>query len=543
MERLTKNTIDNHYDMIIIGGGITGASVAYEASSRGLKVALFEKGDFGEATSAATSKLIHGGLRYLKNMEFALVRESLTERRTLENIAPNFVYPIPFMIPTYKNLKNNKSVLTMGMVLYDILSYDKAFTWDASKKLPLHKNIGKNLTHNLEPFIKTQKLTGSSIFYDCQNINPERLTLSMIKSAIHHGAKVANYSKIQSFIKEENKIKGVNIHDQINDNTYGVTADIVINCTGPWSDFVLNNAAKGHDNNHHIRRSEGIHIITKKLCREHTISLMTENGRHLLFIPWRGHTIIGTTDKTYKGNPDDYKVSKKSIMELLEEINQIYGEEKISYDDILFAYGGMRPLVDNQTEGSYSSSRKYEINDNSKDGLDGLFSVEGGKYTTSRKLAAQLLKKVAKKWHRNLGKSTTDKVFLKDSAIKDMPAFIKDLEEKYPVFSKDTIHYLGNNYGERCHEIFQLAMDEPELQEVVSIDGEILAEVVFVIENEMVFKLSDIIFRRTGIGTLGYPGDKIFNTVVQKVKELMKWDDAKTKAEVKQVMAIFKKPE
>ena len=543
MERLTKRTINNHYDMIIIGGGITGASVAYEASSRGLKVALFEKGDFGEATSAATSKLIHGGLRYLKNMEFGLVRESLTERRTLENIAPNFVYPIPFMIPTYKNLKNNRSVLTLGMILYDMLSYDKGFTWDASKKLPLHKNIGKNMTLNLEPFIKTQKLTGSSIFYDCQNINPERLTLSMIKSAIHHGAQVANYSKIQSFIKEEDKIKGVYVHDLINDNTYGVSADIVINCTGPWSDFILNNAAKGQDNNHHIRRSEGIHIITKKLCQKHTISLMTENGRHLLFIPWRGHTIIGTTDKTYKGNPDEYKVSKESILELLEEINQIYGEEKISYDDILFAYGGMRPLVDNQTEGSYSSSRKYEINDNSKDGLDGLISVEGGKYTTSRKLADQLMKKVAKKWRRDLGKSNTDKVFLKDSDIKDMPAFIKQLEDKYSMFSIETINYLGRNYGERCHEIFQLAINDQELQEVVSIDGEILAEVVHVIENEMVFTLSDILFRRTGIGTLGYPGDRIFNMVIQKVKELMSWDDEKTKTEINNVMAIFKKPE
>lgn len=542
MERLTKNSINSHYDMIIIGGGITGASVAYEASNRGLKVALFEKGDFGEATSAATSKLIHGGLRYLKNLEFGLVRESLNERRTLENIAPNFVYPIPFMIPTYKNLKNNKSVLTLGMVLYDILSYDKGFTWDISKKLPLHTNIGKDKTHYLEPFIKTQKLTGSSVFYDCQNINPERLTLSMIKSAIHHGAQVANYSKVQSFIKEDHKIMGVNIHDSITDTNYKASSDIVINCTGPWSDFVLNNASKGEDNHHHIRRSEGIHIITKKLCQKHTISLMTESGRHLLFIPWRGHTIIGTTDKTYHGKPDEYKVSKQSILELLDEINQIYGEEKISYDDILFAYGGMRPLVDNQTEGSYSSSRKYEINDNTKDGLDGLISVEGGKYTTSRKLADQLLKMVAKKWHRDLGKSNTDKVFLIDSAIKDMPAFLKDLEEEYTMFSKETVHYLGANYGEKCHEIFKLAKENKELQEIVSLDGEILAEVVYVIENEMVFKLDDIFFRRTGIGTLGYPGDKIFNLVVKKVKEIMIWNNEKTETEIKNVMEIFKKP-
>ncbi len=542
MNRLFNNAPDSHYDMIIIGGGITGTSVAYEAASRGLKVALFEKGDFGEATSAATTKMIHGGLRYLKNFEFGLVRESLNERKTLENIAPNFVYPLPFMIPTYSNFKNNKISLFIGMLLYDLLSYDKGRTWDPSKKLPLHKTVSSKRTKKWEPFVRKKRLTGSSIFYDCRNINPERLTLGMLKSAMNKGTQAANYAKVNSFIKDGEKIKGVKVLDLINSEEHEFTAEIVVNCAGPWSDIVLNSASNNHSN-HHIRRSEGIHLITKKHCDTHAISMMTKSGRHVIFLPWRGHTIIGTTDKTFHGKPDDYKVTKQSILELLEEINQIYGEKKIKYEDILFSYGGMRPLVDNQTEGSYSTSRKYEICDNASDGLDGLISVEGGKYTTSRKLAADLLDILAKKWDKDLGESKTDQEFLYESNISDMEGFMEDLHQSYPEFSTETIDYIGRNYGEKCHEIFKLAIDNKDLAKIVSQDGELLAEVKYVIKHEMVYSLSDLFFRRTGIGTLGYPGDEFFKMVVETAKELLNWGEDKTEDEVEKVMKIFMRPE
>lgn len=543
MKRLFDNIIDNHYDIIVVGGGISGVSVAYEAATRGLKVALFEKGDFGEATSAATSKLIHGGLRYLKNLEFGLVRESLTERKVLENIAPNFVYPLPFMVPSYRNHKGNKLTLFLGMVLYDLLSLDKAWTWDKTKKLPLHKTISAKRTKNLEPCVKQVSLNGSSIYYDCQNINPERLTLEILKSAIHLGTCAANYAKVSSFIKEDNRVKGVHVIDLLNNSQHSFTADIVVNCTGPWTDIVLNTASNEENKQHHILRSEGIHIITKKLCFNHAVLMMTKEGRHVMLIPWRDHSIIGTTDKEYTGNPDDYKVTKESILELLEEFNSNYGTEKLKYEDIEFAYGGLRPLVDNQAEASYQSSRKYEIYDNTNDGLDGLITVEGGKYTTSRKLASHVMKKVAKKLKRNLGKSTTNKKYLINSDIKNMESFIRQLVLRYPMFSEATINYVGRNYGLQCHTIFRLAMYEKPLSQVLTHDGEILAEVVYVIKKEMAYTLEDIFFRRTGIGTLGYPGDNIFNVVVETAKKYFNWDDKKTQEEVNSVMKRFSLPD
>ena len=387
------------------------------------------------------------------------------------------------------------------------------------------------------------KLTGSSIYYDCQNINPERLTLGILKSAIINGAKAANYTKVKSFIKEGNTIKGVKIHDIINNKKHNITADLTINCTGPWTDITLKSANDNETNDHQVRRSEGIHIITKKLCFKHAILMMTKKGRHIMLIPWRNHSLIGPTDKEYNGNPDDYKVTKQSIQELLDAINENYGIKKLKYEDVEFAYGGLRPLVDDQTEGSYESSRKYEIFDNAKDGLDGLLTVEGGKYTTSRKLASQIMKIVSKKLKRNLGKSITHKKYLVDSDIRNMESFIKQLVLRYPQFPEATINYVGRNYGLQCHTIFRLALYDKPLMEVITEDGEILAEVVYVIKKEMVYTLSDIFFRRTGIGTLGYPGDEIFNKVVETAKHYLKWDDKRTQEEIDKVMKIFKLPE
>ncbi|OYT14531.1 MAG: glycerol-3-phosphate dehydrogenase, partial [Bacteroidetes bacterium 4572_77] len=356
MKRIFDQQHKNHYDMVIVGGGISGAFVAYEAASRGLKVALFEKGDFGEATSAATSKLIHGGLRYLANLEFGLVRESLIERRVLENIAPNFVYPLPMLIPTYKNIKSSKYLLTAGMLLYDLLSFDKSWTWDDSKKIPMHRTIGKKKTKLLAPLVPQRKLSGSSIFYDCQNINPERLTLGVIKSAASYGAHMANYAKMEQLIVESEIVKGVIVKDLLSGKSHKIDADITINATGPWSDIVLKTTGNLKNIDHHIRRSEGIHLIVKKMVDDHAITIVTKKKRHVFMLPWRNHTIIGTTDKAYSGKPDDYSVSEKSIAELLEEINASLDKQyHISKKDILYSYGGMRPLVEKETEGTYNA--------------------------------------------------------------------------------------------------------------------------------------------------------------------------------------------
>ena len=239
MNRFIENHDGTQFDVVVIGGGITGAAVAYDAASRGLSVALLEKGDFGSATSSATSKLIHGGLRYLATGEIGLVRESLRERKTLENIAPNFVYPVPFMFTAGRErLSQRRWFVEIGMIIYDILSFDKGRTWDKNKKIPWHSNISRRRVLELEPNVKRKGLTGAAIYYDCLSLFPERLTLAFIKSAVKYGARVANYTKVEDFLFDHNRhVAGVAVRDLLIGKTHEVRGCLTINCGGPWADL------------------------------------------------------------------------------------------------------------------------------------------------------------------------------------------------------------------------------------------------------------------------------------------------------------------
>jgi len=544
MKRFVEEYKDKTFDLIIVGGGITGAAVAYDAASRGFSIALVEKKDYGWATSAATSKLIHGGLRYLQNLELPLVRESLRERLVLENIAPNLVYPIPFLVPGYQDLKRNKWILRAGLTLYDILSYDRNRTWDKSKNIPHHFWLSRSKIMELEPEVRSKQLTGGSIYYDCQSIYPERLTLAFIKSAVRHGAEVSNYAKVVNFLfSKARKVEGVRVKDTLTGSTVDVKGSLVINCAGPWADIVLNLADKSENSKHHIKRSEGIHILTKKFKTRHAVVMWTPSGRHFFTIPWRGYQLIGTTDKDYEGDPDKYRVSKKSIQELIKDTNDSIGDGNFKYEDVVHAWGGLRPLVDDQTEGTYESSRKYEIYDNTEDGFDGLITVEGGKYTTSRHLAESVMEMVEKKFNRDPKKTITDKTLLAGCEIKGMDAFMLDLNNEYHDFDPMTVNFLGQNYGSDSRSVFELARQNPEFAEIICEDGQILASVVYAIRNESAKTLKDILMRRTGIGNIGLPDKIILKKIAMAAARELDWDESKIEYELNNADASLRLPQ
>ena len=544
MKRFIENHTGETFDLIIVGGGITGAAVAYDAAGRGLKVALLEKKDYGWATSAATSKLIHGGLRYLQNLELGLVRESLRERLILENIAPNLVYPIPFLVPGYGDAKRNKWLLRAGLTMYDVLSFDRNRTWDAGKYIPHHAWLSRSQIMDLEPEVRAEGMNGGSIYHDCQSLYPERLTLAFIKSAIKHGAKTANYAKVVNFLfSKDNKVEGVRVEDQLTGGQCDIRGSLVINCGGPWADIILNLADKTGGGKHQIKRSEGIHILTKKFKTRHAVVMWTPSGRHFFTIPWRGCQLIGTTDTDYVGNPDDYKVSRKSIEGLIRDTNDSIGDGRLAYSDVIHAWGGLRPLVDDQTEGTYESSRKYEIYDNSTDGMDGLITVEGGKYTTSRHLAESVLKMVENKLHRAPKTSLTDKMFLAGCEIKDTAGFIEELKSQYSEFSPETIDFVGRNYGTESRKVLDLVRKHPEYAEIVCEDGQILASVIYAIRHESAGTLEDIVMRRTGVGNIGHPGKERLDRIAAIAQKELGWDGKRLAEEVEQVERLLRLPE
>jgi len=539
LKRFIEEESKEKFDLIIVGGGITGAAVAYIAATRGLSVALFEKKDYGGATSAATSKLIHGGLRYLANGELKLVRESLRERRILGNIAPNFVYSLPFLMPMYRRWKGNIWKMLVGMYLYDVLSYDKKDTWDRSKRLQNHKLVSFRKTIRLEPNLKMEDLRNAFYFFDYQSIFPERLTLAFVKSAAEYGARVSNYTPVEGFVfGADNRITGVKVRDTFTGATREVHGELIINCGGTWADKILNMAAGKASQAHKVKRSEGIHIITKKIAGNHVVSLQKKDGGHMMIMPWRDHSLIGTTDKEFHGDPDEYRVSMESIDEVIDNVNENYGR-KISRADIIHAYGGLRPLVDDQTRGTYETSRKYEVYDNATDGIEGMITVEGGKYTTSRSLAREVLNLISAKLNRTLSDSVSDNLYLSGCEIRDMRQFMIRQHLNYRDFSRNTVEYISRNYGTESKVVFQVARDDNRFAEVISHDGEILAEVVYAIRYESAKTLSDIMLRRTGTGTLGNPGRETVEKIASVAAEMLGWDDKRREEEIRLMMKVY----
>ena len=547
MKRFVESYGGEIFEVIVVGGGITGAAVAYDAASRGWSVALVEKQDFGGATSAATSKLIHGGFRYLANLEFGLVRESLRERRTLLNIAPNLVYPLPVLIPCYQTgMVRNRRVVRAGMLLYDLLSYDKAKTWDRSKKIGMHKALPLERALELEPIIPKSGLKAVYRYYDGASLFPERLTLAWIKSAASYGAQLSNYSRVEGFIFSDpgkKKIVGVKVKDLIKNQELELRGKLVINCGGPWADLILG-LARGNNSAGRIRRSEGIHIITRKLLNHNMLVMILPSGKGFFLIPWRGHTLIGTTDKEYVGHPDEFRVTKPAILELLETVNGALAETAaIKYEDILHAYGGLRPLVEDQTKEVYKSSRKYEIYDHARDGLEGLITVEGGKYTTSRNLAQNAVKMAAGKLKKNPGKCLTAQNYLAGCELPDLEHFLKKSKAANPDFAEKTVEGLARYYGRECSPVLELARQDRSLAEPMNEEGEIFAQAVFAIRREMALTLKDLLVRRTGMGTLGNPGDgKILKLAELAAKEL-NWDETRKELEIKEAEKLFSIPE
>ncbi|OGF26299.1 hypothetical protein A2303_03825 [Candidatus Falkowbacteria bacterium RIFOXYB2_FULL_47_14] len=542
------NSAAGVFDVCIIGGGISGSAIAYTLSLLGYKVALFEKGDFGGGTTAATTKMIHGGARYLKTLEFRLVRESLRERRILCDIAPNFVYPKPVFLTTSDYPKSNKGLIRAGMICYDLLSYDKGWTRDKSKKIPWHNFLPAEAVLAAEPAIRDENLTGAFVYEDCFNIFPERLNLAFLKSALKNGARIANYAEVFDFLYSSGRraVSGVKVFDRISRQSFLIRSRLTINCAGPWADAVLG-LISGQEEKPALTRSEGVHIITRPICRKNMIGFFPRGGRHFFIIPFRGHSLIGTTDRPYSGHPDNYRVSAEGIDELLSLVNR-HVKEPIGWPDIKYAYGGLRPLAGENGADTYNASRSHEICDAARDGLDGLITVLGGKYTTSRNLAERVAGVVAKKLGVYPWRSASDKLYLSGCEITDMELFMSKLHALYDGdFSRETVEYLGRNYGTEAKEVFRLTEDDPSLREVLNVDGEIMAEVVYAVKFEMARTLSDIILRRTGIGALGKPDRRTLVKVASTAAIELDWkadniiDELDRASRIYELPAIIKK--
>jgi glycerol-3-phosphate dehydrogenase len=529
MKRDLRRLSDERFDLLVIGGGITGACVARDAAMRGLSVALVEKNDFAHATSAHNSKLIHGGLRYLRNFELSLVRESLRERRIWQRIAPHLVHPLPFLIPLYGAGWKARAQLAAGLTLYDALSFDRGWLDDPAQRLPGHRWFDAKAARAKEPALEGPELDGAFQYYDAQMYSPERLALECLRDAEARGAVLANYVTAEKLLLRADRVEGASVADAFSDARFDIRATLTLIAAGPWADIFLATAL-GKRASHRVLRAKGIHLVVPSMTREAALTVAAKGG-HFFVLPWRGASLLGTTDTAFTGDPDSVGVTESDIADFLGFIDAHLPSAHLVRSDVQHFYAGLRPLVDDNSGDTYDASRRAELIDHAKDdGVEGLFSAIGGKWTTSRHLAQQIVDAVVAK----LGKSAD---VCRTATIKLQAA----PEKNIGVFAKHAANaHIARMYGTRVAKVMALAEQESDLREPLSPSGDIAAQVLYAMREEMALTLDDVVMRRTGIGQLGNPGKAVLETVANMMARELGWNDRRHADEMASVEKNFR---
>lgn len=547
MKRNLTALTENNYDLLIIGGGIYGACIAWDASLRGLSVALVEKADFGGATSANSLKIIHGGLRYLQKADFKRMRESIKERTTLMGIAPHLIHPLPVLVPTYGHGLKGREALTMGLLINDIISSDRNQLNDPQKHIPNGRIISQAECQELLPNIPKTGLTGGAIFCDAQVYNSERLTLSFLKSAEQQGATLANYVEVTGFLFTENRITGVKVKDELTASELEIRAKTVVNTSGPWLNQILNFPPRKSPLPP-LNLAKAMNLITRPLFDTYAVGLSgakrqlangsVQKSRFFFIAPWRGKSMIGTWYSVYNQDPNQFKITEAEIQEFIGEINLVYPAAKLQREDISFVHGGLLPRIgiDAKT-GEPKLADQYQLRDHTQDGCPGLISVLGVKYTTARDVAEKAVDFVFKTWDQYPPESKSAITPIDGGKIESFNDFLHQaiLEGKNQGLTESQIHRLVYNYGSSYPNVLNYLKDSPDSQGILNETELIKAEVLHAIHEEMAQKLSDVVFRRTELGSAGDISQETLNICAKTMGEALGWSQTQIEEELKDI--------
>ena len=492
--------IGEDVDVLIIGGGINGAGIARDASRRGLKVCVVEQKDLAYGTSSRSSKLVHGGLRYLEQLEFALVFESVSERRILLDIAPHLVNPLGFLFPVYKSSRRGIHTINAGMWIYEGLSL---FRTPKRHRLLKRADVKKE-----EPALRNEELQGAPLYYDCST-DDARLTLESALDAVKHGASVATWTRCEEFIfGDSGKIEGARVRDQFTGETKEIRASVTINATGPWTDHLLSMASTKPSEV--LRPTKGVHIVVESSrlpVNNAVVCFHPEDKRVLFAIPWGEQTYIGTTDTDYEGDPGDVYATLEDVDYLIDASNHYFPEHQISRDDVISTWAGLRPLIRQGGVSESAVSREHEILISEQ----GLITIAGGKLTTYRRMSAEVVD-TAVKMLRMSGK-LTEKLKAAHTDTEPLPGAVgwpedddhqsvttQVLEKSGGHLSEDSARLLANTYGMRALDVAALVAERPELAKpMVQGRPEVYAQIDYAVNHELAATLTDMLIQRTQI--------------------------------------------
>jgi glycerol-3-phosphate dehydrogenase len=521
------------FDIAVIGGGITGAGVALDAASRGLSVALVEKGDFASGTSSSSSKLIHGGLRYLEQFHFGLVRESLHERAVLTRMAPHLSKPLRFLVPIYSSnerspLGANKLTLSIGLWLYDLLA--------GSRNIERHRWLSTVEALRLAPALDSDELRGAFIYYDCLT-NDARLVIEVIKSAATCGAVIANYAAVRA-VNRSSGIASLTVEDCLTGDRFDLKSRVTVNATGVWSDQVsrLFDATVPKK----LRPSKGIHVVLPREKFDNQTAVLIPSlgeSRFLFVIPWQDRVVVGTTDTDYDGDLDHPIAEPDEVKRVIESASRAFPSAKLTSNDVISTFAGLRPLISANEQSTKELSRKEEI---FEDG-ERMITITGGKLTTWRRMAERVVDRSVSKlqaidgirrphWRR----SVTENIQLAGGRLaRPLDEEASRAANKCGV-EPSTARHLIDTYGGNYRVVLELTREASGLKSVL-LEGlpQIEAEVVYGARYEMAVTIEDFFTRRTRIGLLSRDGGRAAAAcVAQLLGRELGWSESETQSKV-----------
>jgi glycerol-3-phosphate dehydrogenase len=508
------------FDVVVVGGGITGAGVALDAATRGYSVALLERTDFASGTSSRSSKLVHGGLRYLQNFDLGLVREALLERQLMVELAPHLVRPLPLVVPAFEGARPDR-LMGVGLNLYDVMSVtdrrsagdklrprrsrkgrlerapgdgpaapsaDAGESWSPER----HRVISGEEVVELLPALAAREPTSGYLFYDCQT-DDVRLVLTVLGEAERFGAVCANRLDVTGLLESEGRAEGVRVLDVESGEPFDVRAANVINATGVWADELRPEELHGEAELPRIRPSRGTHITLNHddLPLVGGAIVPAGAGRSIFALPWLGHTLVGTTDNDYEGPLDHVQPSGEDIDYLLEAVNAFFGSS-LGREHLAGAFAGVRPLISTgDSKKSVDISRKAELYETSS----GMITITGGKLTTWRRMAKLTVDRLVERDARDAPCRTHEIPLGQAIAVEELARVEGVPEASYPA--------LASRYGHAAHDVLVLAAERGELaQPIVAGSPDLLAEVALAARREQARSIGDVLLRRTRLGLL-----------------------------------------
>ena len=525
--------VETPVDVLIIGGGITGAGIARDAALRGFRTALVDKSDFGAGTSSHSSRLIHGGIRYLEQRAFHLVFEASRERRVLLKIAPHLVRPLAFLFPVYRGGRIPAWKLRAGMWLYDLLAVFRNVHW--------HRWLRAKKVRRVEPGLRDRGLIGAALYYDAQT-DDARLVVATVRSAIRAGALAANYVETTALLKPDGRVRGAVVRDVLTGETATIRANVVVNATGPWSDRLRQ--LDDPQAPPMLRLTKGAHVTVprRRLGNEHAVTLVSQiDGRVMFVLPWGELSYIGTTD-TDADAPDQLRVTAADVTYLLRSANAAFPDAHLASNDVVSAWAGLRPLLREDHANPSQVSREHRV----LESPHGLISIAGGKLTTYRVMARDVVDRVAARLHELDGRplaprAPTDRQPLPGGEAAELEVLVEAARARGA--SEATARHLVAYYGSEAAAVLNLVDRDRRLSEpIIAGRPEIWAEITYAVERELAVRVQDVLVRRLHLYyEVLDQARSVVARVAAQMKQLLGWDDVREAEELRDYFQIVER--